>query len=148
MEDAFQNPWDNLDVYAFPPFSLIQRVLVRVRASRNLRMTLVAPFWPHQIWFPDLLELLVAEPFRLPVLDKLLMQPVSRKFHTGAHVLNLHAWRLSSVSSEVEAFLEEQRLKCPVASGSVHLESTRVSGTSGALGAVRGAWIRSRPLSL
>ena len=40
LEDAFRHPWDNLDVYAFPPFALLGKVLSRVRQSRNCSMTL------------------------------------------------------------------------------------------------------------
>ena len=43
FEDAFHHPWDDLDLYAFPPFSLIGRVITRVRESSCLTMTLVAP---------------------------------------------------------------------------------------------------------
>ena len=39
LEDAFRHPWDNLDVYAFPPFALLGKVLSRVRQSRNCSMT-------------------------------------------------------------------------------------------------------------
>ena len=39
LEDAFRHPWDNLDVYAFPPFALLGKVLSRVRQFRNCSMT-------------------------------------------------------------------------------------------------------------
>ena len=39
LEDAFRHPWDNLDVYAFPPFALLGKVLSLVRQSRNCSMT-------------------------------------------------------------------------------------------------------------
>ena len=38
FEDAFRHPWDDLDLYAFPPFALVGRVIARVQpviASRN-----------------------------------------------------------------------------------------------------------------
>ena len=46
FEDAFRHPWDNLDLYAFPPFPLIGWVVARVRESSRLAMTLVAPLLP------------------------------------------------------------------------------------------------------
>lgn len=46
-EDALQDPWDNLEVYAFPPFCLIRHVLNRMMGSKNFKMTLVAPLWPQ-----------------------------------------------------------------------------------------------------
>ena len=52
--DAMMQRWDNLQAYAFPPFGFILRVLAKVRQSRDLEVTLVAPFWPLRPWFPDL----------------------------------------------------------------------------------------------
>ena len=58
FEDVFRHPWDNLDLYAFPPFPVVGRVVARVRETPNLSMTLVAPLWPEKEWFADLLLLL------------------------------------------------------------------------------------------
>ena len=58
FEDAFRHPWDNQDIYAFPPFLLVGRVVARVRETLNLSMTLVVPLWPEKEWFMDLLLLL------------------------------------------------------------------------------------------
>ena len=69
-------------------------------------MTLVAPLWPEKEWFADLLLLLTQPPFALPWWDSLLRQPYCNLFHQGIHVLNLHSWRLSSVTSESRAFQE------------------------------------------
>ena len=66
FEDAFRHPWDDLDLYAFPPFPLIGRVIARVRESSLLAMTLVAPLWPEKEWFTDLLLLLTQPPLTLP----------------------------------------------------------------------------------
>ena len=41
FEDAFRHPWDDLDLYAFPPFALVGRVIARVRQSSRVAMTLV-----------------------------------------------------------------------------------------------------------
>ena len=104
FEDAFRHPWDDLDLYAFPPFPLIGWVIARVRESSRVAMTLVAPFWPEKEWFADLLLLLTQPPFALPWWDSLLRQPHCNLFHQGVHVLNLHSWQLSSVTSESRAF--------------------------------------------
>ena len=58
FEDAFRHPWDDLDLYAFPPFALVGRVIARVQQSSRVAMTLVAPLWPEKEWFADLLLLL------------------------------------------------------------------------------------------
>ena len=51
FEDAFRHPWDDLDLYAFPPFALVGRVIARVQQSSSVAMTLVAPLWPEKEWF-------------------------------------------------------------------------------------------------
>ena len=78
--DAFLQPWDNLQAYAFPPIAIIRRVLLKLRASHHCDLTLIAPFWPQREWFPDLLELLSDIPIELPKRQDLLRQlHVSRK---------------------------------------------------------------------
>ena len=93
FEDAFRHPWDDLDLYAFPPFALVVRVIARVQQSSLVAMTLVAPLWPEKEWFADLLLLLAQPPLVLPCWDRLLRQPHCNLFHQGAHALNLHTWR-------------------------------------------------------
>ena len=39
FEDAFRHPWDDLDLYAFPPFALVSRVIARVQQSSRVAMT-------------------------------------------------------------------------------------------------------------
>ena len=107
FEDAFRHPWDDLDLYAFPPFALVGRVIARVQQSSRVAMTLVAPLWPEKEWFADLLLLLTQPPLALPCWDKLLRQPHCSLFHQGVHALKLHAWRLSSDTTESRAFREE-----------------------------------------
>ena len=66
FKDTFRRPWDNLDLYTFPPFPLVERVVAGVRETPNLSMTLVAPLWPEKEWFADLLLLLTQPPVALP----------------------------------------------------------------------------------
>ena len=111
FEDAFRHPWDNRDLYAFPLFPLVGRVVAQVRETPNLSMTVVAPLWPEKEWFADLLLLLTQPPVALPWWDQLLRQPHFNRFHNG-----VHTWRLSSVSSESRAFCEDLLLRCLAAS--------------------------------
>ena len=96
--DAFLQPWGNLQAYAFPPIAIIKRVLLKLRASHNCDLTLIAPFWPQREWFPDLLELLSDIPIELPKRRDLLRQPHFHRFHENLPMLRLTAWRLSSAS--------------------------------------------------
>ena len=103
--DALLQPWDNLQAYAFPPIAIIRRVLVKLRSSRNCKLTLIAPFWPQREWFPDLLELLSDVPITLSSRKDLLRQPHFHRFHQNLPMLQLTAWRLSSDSPVRPAFL-------------------------------------------
>ena len=105
--NAFLQPWDNLQGYAFPPIAIIKRVLLKLRASHNCDLTLIAPFWPQREWFPDLLELLSDIPIELPIRRDLLQQPHFNRFHENLPMLRLTAWRLSSDSPVSQASLRQ-----------------------------------------
>ena len=103
--DAFLQPWDGLQAYAFPPWSIIPRVLAKLRESRGTELTLMAPYWPQRPWFPDLLHLSLAPPVTLPLRPDLLHLPRPRSLYQGLHRLRLHAWRLSGASRELQGSL-------------------------------------------
>lgn len=107
--DAMFMDWSDLDLYAFPPFKILRQVISKFSSHRNVRMTLVAPFWPSREWFPDLLNLLSDFPRLLPERPDLLRQPHFQRFHQNLSALHLVACRLSGDSSEREAFQERLR---------------------------------------
>ena len=148
FEDAFRHPWNHFDVYSFPSFGLVDRVVARVRETPNLSMTLIAPLWPEKAWFADLLLLLTQPPLTLPLWDRLLRQPHFNRFHGGVYALNLHAWRLSSVSSESQAFRDGLRAYCPHVSESPLHACINRSGSHSVVGVVDGALLHSTPLYL
>ena len=100
--DAFLQCWDGLQAYAFPPWSIIPRVLAKLRMSQGTELTLVAPYWPQRAWFADLLLLSLAPPVALPLRQDLLRLPRSHCLYQGFHRLRLHAWRLSGTSRELQ----------------------------------------------
>ena len=59
--DALSMDWNHLHAYAFPPFILIPAVLEKIQ-QHQCRIVLIAPFWPQQQWFSELLLLLVSAP--------------------------------------------------------------------------------------
>ena len=63
--------WDGLYAYAYPPKSLIRACLNKVR-TESVEIVLIAPGWPNQEWFPDLLDLAIDFPITLPPMQKLL----------------------------------------------------------------------------
>ena len=105
--DAFLQRWDGLQAYAFPPWSIIPRVLVKLRASSGTELTLVASYWPQRAWFPDLLHLSLDPPVSLPLRPDLLRLPLSHNLYQGLHRLRLHAWRLSGASRELQGSLPQ-----------------------------------------
>ena len=61
--NAFHHQWINGD-YLFPPFSLIGRVLRKIRQDK-CKVVLVAPKWETQPWYPTLREMLHSKPIKL-----------------------------------------------------------------------------------
>ena len=143
--DAFSLNWDGMHTYAFPPFNLVGRVVHKLQ-SHSCLMILIAPLWPAQPWFPELLNCLIDYPRELPLVENLLTQPVTRAPHTRPGILHLHAWRLSSQVSLQRAF----RRRLPIASldqlGIPQLPSTKVDGRFSAIGVSAGRLILSLPL--
>ena len=72
--DAFSLSWQSLDFYAFPPFSVITRVLQKVRWDRAEGI-IVVPLWPTQVWWPVLQTMTVGTPILLPNTTSLLSLP-------------------------------------------------------------------------
>ena len=56
--DAFSIDWSQMKGYAFPPFNLIPRTLMKV-INDNANIVLVAPVWQTQHWWPLRLQLTV-----------------------------------------------------------------------------------------
>ena len=92
--DALSMNWDNLQMYAFPPFPLILKILKKLRSSYRAKMLLIAPLWPTQPWFPQLLQMLVTVPRSLPFRPDLLTQAevsnAGRQFHRMESVIKFH----------------------------------------------------------
>ena len=72
--DAFSISWWNMKFYAFPPFSLVRRTLVKVQREES-KGIVIAPLGSTQAWFPLLLQLLVDNPRLLPPRKDLLQLP-------------------------------------------------------------------------
>ena len=92
--DAFQMDWSQLDVYIFPPFPIISRVLTKIRIEKPVSVLLVLPWWPAHPWWPLLLELQQSAPLPLPLTPGQLTQPISGQPHGNLQSLSLHVWRL------------------------------------------------------
>ena len=91
--DAMDMSWENLTAYAFPPWSILQKVLEKAKKEQP-NLILIAPFWPTKSWFPKLLSLSHEAPLRLNISNKDLVQPRSGIQHGNVTTLSLHAWAL------------------------------------------------------
>lgn len=72
--DAFTVNWKAYYFYAFPPFSLIGRVLEKIVLEKASGI-LVVPDWPSQFWYPRFKDLLTSEPLKFSYFDGLILSP-------------------------------------------------------------------------
>uniref|UniRef100_A0A1X7TD04 Reverse transcriptase RNase H-like domain-containing protein n=1 Tax=Amphimedon queenslandica TaxID=400682 RepID=A0A1X7TD04_AMPQE len=63
--DAFLQNCGPVRGYANLPWNLIGRVLAKVESQGVELVTLIAPIWPSQPWYPRLLRMLVSNPLRI-----------------------------------------------------------------------------------
>lgn len=100
--NAFTLSWTEGLNYAFPPFSIIGRVLKKIQEDKAT-LLVVLPLWPTQPWFPTALQLLVAEPVLLP--RECVFLPQSPALvHPMGDRLRLAAMVLSGDLSKVREF--------------------------------------------
>lgn len=77
--DAFSLSWnDELLYYVFPPFSLIARILQKLEEDGS-RAIMIAPIWPTQVWWPNLVGLIQGQCFILPKNTLRLMHKPDKK---------------------------------------------------------------------
>ncbi len=72
--DALAQSWPRtLRKYAFPPVSLLAQTLCKLREDEE-QVLPVAPHWLTRTWFPKLISLATAPPWRIPLRKDLLSQ--------------------------------------------------------------------------
>ena len=96
--DALSLNWENMDAYAFPPVSLLGKVVSKILDQGVHRLVLIAPGWPNMPWFWDLVRMSVQIPLSLPNVENLLTQPFNQCPHRDLLGLNLHAWLLEPLA--------------------------------------------------
>ncbi len=99
--DAFNMNWTKFQGYANLSWNLIGRVLTQVREQRA-QITLVAPTWKSQPWYPVLLGMLIREPLMLPRNHGtiILTHSVNQPHMTP----QLAAWSVFGIDSAVKSF--------------------------------------------
>lgn len=58
--DAFTIPWKEYFFYAFPPFSIILRVLQKIQYEKSEGIIIV-PNWPSQPWYPIFQSMIISD---------------------------------------------------------------------------------------
>ncbi|XP_051165692.1 uncharacterized protein LOC127284339 [Leptopilina boulardi] len=86
--NSFTVSWKYEFWYAFPPFSLITKVLKKVRDEGSTGI-IVVPLWTAQPWFPEFQSLLVSEIIQWKPSNKLLLSPCREITHPLASSLIL-----------------------------------------------------------
>lgn len=131
--DAFSLCWTDLEFYAFPPFSVILKTIVKV--NRDLATgILVCPVWPTQPWFPKLSKMMIAPPLLLP--QNCLFLPFNPTVRHKQNSLRLMACLLSGDPSRTEAFQKTLSISCVPPGDRARLSSMDYILKSGFISAV------------
>ena len=101
--DAMTISWENLHFYAYPPTKLLPQVIQKIK-TETCQGIIIAPNWPKQSWYANLLSISQEDPIKLPQVRRLLKQPHLNVFHQHLQFLNLHAWKVSSHNLKNRAF--------------------------------------------
>ena len=143
--DAMSLSWEGMFAYAFPPFRFLAPVLHKI-AGEKCRIILIAPAWPKQAWFADLLRLSYANPLVLPLKPNLLSQFKGSVVHLYPERLHLHAWLLSGIISDRKAFLNQLPSISQSPCENPPALCTMQSGISSPIGVLDGRLILSKSL--
>ena len=92
--DALLCRWPNEVCYAFPPTTLMQRVVEKIQQERPARLLLVAPWWPMVTWFPTL-QSRATQVRPIPQAVLRLCQPHFRCDMHSPMLLSLALWHIS-----------------------------------------------------
>ena len=91
--DAFTLTWNNIMFYAFPPFSIIDKVCHKIVVDRA-EGVLIVPSWPTQNWYPLVMKLCLKPPYFIkPGKDVLILNKepgTPHPLHKNLHLLVFH----------------------------------------------------------
>ena len=99
--------WSSLRIYAFPPFSIIPKVLKKIKA-KNAEGILVVSFWANQPWFPLIFKMLTVAPVLLTSKKHLLHLPQHpQTLHPIWRKIDLLVCHLAGSSQKIAGFLKK-----------------------------------------
>jgi hypothetical protein len=137
--DAFAHRWNSLRGWANPPFIKIGAVLQKVRREQST-ITMVAPLWLTQPWFPVLCELACELPLLLPRSEELFLSGTQgNELPTGLPQWESAVWRVSGDHRLVTRFRRECE-SSPTVPGALPLDAIiKRGGVRSVTGAPRAA---------
>ena len=145
--DAFQRSWKEEGLYLFPPFAMIPRCPLKIQ-QEEATVTLIAPPWQTQPWFPMLLSLLIQAPILLPPCRDILTSP-TRETHPLAEQrqFRLAAWKFSGREILNKEFCNKLPSYWQNSLGEkAHHVLTTAAGDNGVVGVVENKLIHFVPL--
>ena len=98
--------------YTFPPFSLLGRILTKLKVKEVPDALVIVPWWPTAHCYPPLFQLLVQCPILLPQWDELLTLPQEGFLHPLKDVMRLAVWYVSGITYRSNEFLLGQPAMC------------------------------------
>jgi hypothetical protein len=138
--DAMSRSWSDENGWANPPFSLIGRILQKVEHEQST-ITLIAPLWPAQPWYPKLLSLLTEPPVLLPQATRLFLTPEASRKRFSPTWSTL-AWRISGAHSKNTVTTPLRSRQWSPAGKLPRLTATKATGKDGGLSQVATAKIQ------
>ena len=104
--DAFSISWSELNFYAFPPFSLIEVAIAKVRKEKCSGIMII-PWWKTQFWVP----MMVLKNFLILLPSNILTLPSKRSAkHPLYWKMKLFGIHLSRKASETQTFQEKLQM--------------------------------------
>ena len=100
--NAFSITWKYQLHYVFPPFSVIGRIIQKM-CEDQAELILVAPLFPSQPWFPQVLKSISGPSYVLPKTDQILYLPGKTRKHRLTS-MRMGAFRLSGNASLVQDY--------------------------------------------
>ena len=119
--DSMAFDWKTVEGYAFPPFSMIGKVLKKVESDR-CQIVIVVPEWTGHFWFPKLLEMLIDYPLYVPPRGRRLTNPDPKEESIKATLL---VCKISGCSYSTQEFRTRLERLSSTAGGLLQGNSTR-----------------------
>ena len=88
-----QQDWSQENNYVNPPFRLLPQVVETI-AAQQAYATVIAPWWPSQMWFHRLQSMAVSPPVRLPMNPLCCLQMGPKVEPMRNHRWRVYAWRV------------------------------------------------------